>query len=519
MMFSIRLPRAAVFFSLVLMLAGCATTDRTAVTADTELQPGEGLVTLRLVDINGVAFGRFDVASEKTGEVFSLRPERFGQMNSMTFVGHLPAGRYRPATLASSILAEDGMFHSRTLPLQAVMGKFDVEARRVTDLGTAAFVEIDSKPDPSGKKDQRVFRFLMPLDPTPVPVDALLAARLPKLAGAGIGKSAQGWVPGTVPAQPAGLIDQARRRAIGVAHPAFVDDNTMLTGGPLGTVFKHSPGKPDQYCKVDSVHSVEAVLVLRNGDWLVGGEEGLLALSKNQCATWQRLPGLGGGELVIHLSQAEDGRLFMVTDRDREAVVYESAADPVEWKVVRRLPSARLFDADRYRGVLGTPPRYSLDWAAASRDRLVVHTWPDALHSLDLRTGQWETHETPRQFKSGIQATRDGYVVGMFDMAWIYGSEDYGKTWKRLSAWANMSKPVFTDRKHGIMMAANVLSVPNFKVRTTDDGGENWQEADGVGAGWWDRPLWTNPSGTLLYTGTPRHRIRYSRDQGRTWYQ
>lgn len=508
-----QLPIIAFIISLMLMLAGCTTT-RTAVSFDTDFQPDEGLVTLRLVDVNNVAFRRFDVVSEQTGEEFHLRVEQFGQTSSMTFVGRLPAGRYRPKQLWASVW-EGALIVQRTLPLNGVMGKFDVEAQRVTDLGTSIFVEIGRKRlEPSGNTMRESIEFLMPLDPTPVPIKELLAVRFPKLAKANLGKSALGWVAGTVPRQPAGLIDQARLRVKAVAQPAFVDDNTMLAGGPLGVVTKYVPGRVARFSNADTVHAIETFLALKSGHWLIGGEEGFMALSRDQGLSWERIPGLTPEEAVIHLSQAADGRMLMVTSMDQTAVVYESAPDPIAWRVIRRLPSEGILSS-----VWDQAAHYSRDSVAVSRDHLMVFTRPETLNSLDLRTGQWETHETPRNFNRGIKATPDGYVVGMYSMAWIYGSLDYGKTWKRLEAWANMSQPHFMNRNQGVMIAADGLTLSrlNFKLRTTENGGQTWATGSEVGSGWWDQPLWSNPSGSLLFTTTSQRRLMYSRDQGSTW--
>jgi photosystem II stability/assembly factor-like uncharacterized protein len=502
---------------IVALLSGCATP--TAVSTETEFQPNEGLVALRVIDLGQVPIRRFTVVSESTGQVYPLRAVRFGQTSTMTYVGRLPAGRYQPKSLLG--FKQVGLeARTRTVPLDELTGKFDVEARRVTDLGTMALIEGDGKSyeyRAVGRDRYWKSEFALPLDPTPIPTEQLLAARFPQLAKAVGGKSALGWVAGTAPQHSAGSVSDARSRVRAVTQPRFVDGSTLLAGGSLGVVQQHAAAARPRSVNADTVHAIETALVLKDGRWLAGGEEGFLALSRNAGATWHRLAGLGPDEVVLHLMQTPDGRLLMVTDRDREAVVYQSAPDPIQWTVIRRIPS------DREQGALttefGEAARFLPDFAAASRDRLVVHTRPGSLSSFDLRTGQWETHETPRSFPGGIKVTPDGYVIGIWNPAWIYGSLDYGKTWTRLEAWANMTQPHFIDHRRGVTVAAEVslTGISPYKMRFTEDGGKTWKTGAEVGRFWdWLQPLWTDLTGATLFTISDGA-IRTSNDQGKTW--
>lgn len=492
-------------------LAGCATS--TAVSADTQLQADEGLVVLRLIDTGTVAVKRFVVASATTGQEYTLRPVRFGQTSSMTYVGRLPAGRYHPARL----FGERGGI-TRTVPLKELTGEFDVQARRVTQLGTMVFTPTgkttDTRRDAQGWTAS--FSFVLPLDPTPVAARELLAARFPELVKAVDGESSLGWVPGSVPVQAPGLMAAVRSAVEPRSAPRRSAGGFWLAGGPLGTVLRLDTGRPSRPLPVGSVHAVEAVVPLRDGRWLAGGEEGFIAVSSDQGAQWQRLPGLGPDEVVIHLSQAADGRIYLVTDRDREAVVYRAEAATLAWQPIRRLP------ADREQGVMTTPfgeaAAFLPDFAEASDDRLVVHTRPRSLASLDLRTGQWETHETPRSFNMGLQVTPDGHVVGAWNQGWVYGSLDYGKTWNRLEAPSSGTLPRFLDRRRGMLFSrASGMKEPRpFRYFATDDGGTTWKP--GAEIGWVDlqQRVWPAGDGEVLHR-VFANRVQTSHDQGLTW--
>jgi hypothetical protein len=498
---------------VALALAGCASPP-TAVSTETQFQPDEGLVALRLVDTGSVTVRRFVVASTTTGKEFPLRAVRFGQTSGMTYVGRLPAGRYRPVQLFGA----RGL-QTLTVPLKELTGEFEVQARRVTELGTMVFAPTgqyrDEKRDAYGSS--RKVQFVLPLDPTPVAVQALLAARFPELAKGIEGQSSLGWVPGTTPVQPAGLMDTVRAHVDVRTPPRKQADGAWLAGGSLGAVARLSTTRQAPNSGTGAVQAIESVLQLRDGRWLAGGEEGFLAVSADQGGRWQRLAGLGVDEVVIHLAQAPDGQVFMVTDRDREAVVYKADAATLGWQVLRRLPS------DREQGILtqefGEAPAFLPDYAAASAERLVVHTRSGTLSSLDFKTGQWETHETPRTFRMGLQVTPDGFVVGAMNQYWVYGTLDYGKTWNRLEAYTISSVPHFIDRHRGIVFAAEMsMTGPKpFRYFHTEDGGKSWKPGAEVGR-YWDagEHVWMDPNTATLHR-TVANRVLSSRDQGVTW--
>ena len=96
-----------------------------------------------LVNLDDIPIKRFSVESEQDGKEWVLRAIRYGQKKAMTYIGQLPAGRYHPKELLGEIFNE-----TMTVPLQARTGKVDVEAGRVTQLGTAVFAAERGKHDP-----------------------------------------------------------------------------------------------------------------------------------------------------------------------------------------------------------------------------------------------------------------------------------------------------------------------------------------------------------------------------------
>ena len=431
------------------------------------------------------------------------------------FVGRLPAGRYQPSMLFGFAV------HLRIeAPLGKLTGKFDVEASRISDLGTMIYLpDAGALPRVPGDKTnvgETKRLFSLPLDPTPVPTEQLLAARFPLIAAAVKGRSKLGWVEGTVPPQPAGLLDQASRRAATRGTPIFLGEGRTVTAGWLGTVVERGATPYSWVAQnTGAVQQLEAIIQLKDGRWMVGGEEGYLAIAANLKSRWSPLPGMAPDEVVFSLLQGPDGSIYMLTMNDAGSSIYQSAPDPISWKVIRRI------EGDRSK--MGPANASTLrNSAAMSRERLVINTLPNTITSLDFRTGQWESHEAARPFAAGIKVTPDGYLIGIINAGTTYGSEDQGKTWHRQEWWTAGSQSDYSQRNKGIMISANTgLVIGKYFVRKTEDGGRTWSvvhESQG-GFNWIEAPLWIDPfdkSGKSLYA-ILGGRIHNSVDMGATW--
>lgn len=504
--------KLSALLSVALLAVGCA--NPTAVSRETSFQPNEGAAVFRLINISDVNVGSIEVTAEGSKEVFTLSSTQFGQTGSTMFIGRLPAGRYQPTALYGS-----GVMVGVKAPLQKLTGKFDVEASRITDLRTIIYLpDANDTPPLPGEKNNRGetrFRFSLPLDPTPVPTEQLLATRFPLIAAGVNGRSNLGWVAGTVPQQPPRLLDQVSRRAATRGTPIFLGEGRTVTAGWLGTVVERG-AVPYSWAAQNTggVQQLEAIIRLKDGRWMVGGEEGYLAIAGNLQTRWSRLPGPAPDEVVFSLLQGPDGSIYMLTMNDAGSTVYQSAPDAISWKVIRRIGGDRskmgFENASRLRNS-----------AAMSNERLVINTLPNTITSLDLRTGQWESHEAARPFLAGIKITPDGYLTGLLSAATTYGSEDHGKTWHRQEWWTSGSLSDYSERNKGIMISANTgLVIGKYFVRKTEDGGKTWSalhESEGIS--WNEVPLWIDPfdkSGKRLYA-IRLGRVYNSTDMGATW--
>jgi hypothetical protein len=504
-----------------LLMAGCATTS-TSVSHGTTLQSQEGVVVLRMVSLDDTPLTLMNVMSEeKEPRQFQLTPISFGQTQSVTFVGRMPAGRYQPHELVG---AKNAMV--LTVPIAKATGKFEVESGRTTDLGTMVFVPIRRSAAgaaPASANPGEVsgtiagngwdIRFALPLDPTSVPVDALLDMRFPQLAAATKGKSTLGWVQGTVPTQRPDLLDAARQQIAPIgSNPHRLSDDRIFAGGALGTVAEFKKGSSKALVRsTGAVQHIEATALLDDGRWLVGGEEGHVAVSEAGGLRWRRISGLRVDEVVIHLSQAPDRNLYMVTMDDGGSTVYRSLPDNIVWSAIKRIAAKR----DVERQWMHT--HVFRDSAVATRDRLAIYTRPKILTMLDFKSGAWETMATPNAFSHGLQATPDGLLVGTVASNLAYRSIDYGKNWTKMDLfWIHASLTHFVDRNRGYIVAGN-MGNQNHKLKATVDGGKTWTEKGPASGNWlWGQPLLADASGSTFFT-VRGGQLFESSDQGRTW--
>ncbi len=507
------------------LLAGCATQHPTAVVAERVPQANEGLVTLRLVNASTVQLRDFIVRSLDNGQELPLTVEQFGQTQSSTFVGHLPAGRWQPKTLTGT---RDGLVLV-TAPIERFVAPFEVQAGRVTDMRTLVFVSLEetSTARESGKNGATTWKtaFRLSTEPTPVPVQPLLQARWPALAAKLLAQPPLAWA-GSREATDERALQVARERAVAIANPQFVTPRLLMIGGPMGALDRWDlQERRLRRSQLPTVHGIQAYEVLADGRWLAGGEAGFLAVSESAGKSWTPIELLQPGDVVLLLHQHADGAVWMAVDRDHGVAVYR--ADPKalsNWQLVKELASDRIDEPPAIdRALLSLRPRTLADFAVASEDRLVVVTHPKLIHSMDFRTGQWERAETPRVFKQGLKITPDGFIAGTWGPDWVVTSTDYGKTWQRMKSWVNMSQPHFIDKSRGwtLVNDLGLLGPRQQHVNATQDGGQNWAQgvetnSRGIDTPWL-APFWTDPSGQLMFRIAYGSMLQISRDGGANW--
>src|SRR6516165_4675892 len=157
----------------------------TALTHDAALAPGEGVVLLRVVGNASEPWSQLELAPDTGGTPQTVFAADFAENSSGVFVGKLPAGRYRPVQMKAA-LQTGNLVTTLEVPLEARLGRFAVEAGRVTNLGTVVYQEY-------GAMVKMHIKNAVVRSPAPAPSAALLHSQFPAVAAAVEGKPELGW--------------------------------------------------------------------------------------------------------------------------------------------------------------------------------------------------------------------------------------------------------------------------------------------------------------------------------------
>ncbi|WP_157359865.1 sialidase family protein [Caldimonas brevitalea] len=478
-----------------------------------------GVIVLRFINLGDVPIHSVTVSTDD-GDAFNLPAHRLAHSSSRVVWGVITPGTYRLTALNGYKAALTGLESGSgpvTVAIAKQSGTFVVEAGRTTQLDTLV---VQPKPESATPDPNALYHVY--IDPTPAPADALLKAR-PELTEPWGGKAYLGWTPGSIPAASRGNLNSARARLTAAVSPLMVGDR-FLAGQQLGVVMEQRADGTVRRYSTGTLGQIDVLCDIGDNRLLAGGEEGFVGLSEDGGVTWRRLSGPAGREHVALLARGSNGKLYMVTRDWNVTHVYESDARPVQWRPIRQIESNGAPSVRKDARRLPTPIE---DRAVMTRDRLVVHTQPAVLSSLDLRTGQWEVTKTPHYFVEGLVGTPDGYVVGIGAMGearyHVYGTTDYGRTWTSVDSFHSMGLPIFVDKQRGYLLAADFSLTssalhrrPN-RMRRTEDGGKSWVTIGPDQTGWdFMQALKVSPDGKILYS-VKDGRVVTSRDEGKSW--
>jgi len=481
------------------LLAACATT---AISKDTELGAGDGVVTLRVVKMmDGRVLDRFIVQNLDTQQEYKLHPQPALGGKSLRFMGVLPAGRYQARSLYGETTEELPtlkVVHKLGVPLDGEHNRFEVQPAGLTNLGSLVFVPLADK------------RFIAPRESTPVAAREWLRYANPVLEAKLKPGQEMGWLQ-PPPARQAALLEQqlayAESRALPVGPPVPDAKGTYWDEGQLGTVFELASGA--RY-RVGTVQQLTALARLADERLLVGGEEGYVAVSTPDRRTWRQRPSPASKAAVALLAaQAPDGTVYLVSRTPQGVVVH--AADPNaatwNWREVRRLPHDET----------GRPPL-----AVSAGERIVIYTvgpGPDTLSSLDLRSGQWEAHPALGRVLT-LRGWPHGLVFAVGFQSSFTTTADFGRTWQQIDHVVNGSLPEFSSATQGYVAGFPFGSSRNGPVLfKTADAGKTWTRLGSA------PPDVNGVAGTLVYDRVAQRlgyqaasgKMLWSQDEGKSW--
>jgi photosystem II stability/assembly factor-like uncharacterized protein len=293
--------------------------------------------------------------------------------------------------------------------------------------------------------------------------------------------------------------------SVGLASPRAIDGSGFIYGTADGVLTRVRPGQQATYYDVGARSSVEAVLVSAEGDWFVGGELGLLSVSKNQGRTWQSIRGDLPFGVIVDLAQWHD-QIIVTTLRHKDVFIHAAATGSAHW---RQLAHYQI-DFNRFSGVPGERAQSFL-----VRDGLITTIPGRKMAYLDLKTEQSDIRSLPGMIQK-FSVSADGTLRCRCKATIAvnpYESHDLGLSWKDSNVSRFMMMPVFQDEKHGIALETPIGT--QYKMLYTEDGGVTWVESMDAPLG--VRQMFYSHDPGIAYVGTAYGQFWMTHDNGKSW--
>ncbi|HEX7644477.1 MAG TPA: hypothetical protein VF472_19890 [Burkholderiaceae bacterium] len=407
---------------------------------------------------------------------------------SAIFAAALPPGHYR---------LEKFRRNNAWLTVNEKFSRFDIESGKLTDLGV--IVESEGL-DNTGKE------MLSHSQPGDMEETKTLVRELTPDLRKLLGNPTLGWRADSVPSNMAEMSNYSLLHSVGFASHQETAEGDLVFAGDNGAVMRWNSRKGWTVYDVGQRSAVGALLVASNGDWVAGGELGMLKSSSDQGLTWRSLRGNIPYGITLDLSEW-NGRVVATIMHGGEIQIYSAPLRSSDWQLLAQYTSSisRFFD---YRAVR---PQSLLHG-----DHLITFVPGRKVAVLDLAQGSNEQYDMPGSC-SGISMMPDGSLeAGCIVMVMNpYVSRDDGKTWSS-SPFPRMSRiPAFSDDKHGFSLRHVAFSSsPEFTY--TEDGGKTWTDSpQRAEPGLWSM-FWSH-DGKTAYAINETGTILQSQDEAKTW--
>ena len=488
----------------------------TALTHDAALAPGEGVVLLRVVGNASEPWSQLELAPDTGGTPQTVFAADFAENSSGVFVGKLPAGRYRPVQMKAA-LQTGNLVTTLEVPLEARLGRFAVEAGRVTNLGTVVYQEY-------GAMVKMHIKNAVVRSPAPAPSAALLHSQFPAVAAAVEGKPELGWDdPVRAPSpQLVQVLRDGRGQVRGLNGASLAQGGAVWAGARLGALLvRESVRAPWRRIDTGALHEIMAVAPLPQDRILAGGEEGLVVLSQDRGRSWTRLSVVAPERIVVFVGGTASGAVVLVAQGADDLQVWMASDPRSAWRQIGQIATAR----DRREGVVpGTPSGDDVvrwrtlqhpDFVALTDARLVIYSDERKLSTFDFASQRWDSVETPFVAHHTL-AMPDGHLFAMPPVgASMFGSSDWGHSWQKLDYFTFASAPAFASDTTGYLAARPYGTTEIWRMMKTTDGAKTWNEQSELA--FMPRKVIVDPASHALLALSVQGETFLSGDDGKSW--
>lgn len=503
------------FFAAALLCLSLPATAK--IQSRTALAAGEGAVLFQFSNDYPVflpgGIGPW-VSVEKIGsedkQVYFLESGRAGFRTTLSYLGALPAGRYRVVDFQGTpckILCADP-----ALPPPAGFPEFDVAAGRIRYLGTLGFA-MQSNAFSPGKDGFRKF-WSWHHAPDSAEGRRMMAGYAELAAYAG--NVDAGWVGADVAKS---LNDRLIMKTISYGMMGATDygDDGFYFSSHNGMIKRFRPGKTVELIDTGHDFLVTSVRELGPGRLFTTAEAGILRYSDDDGRTWQdRSSGIEYGLAANTVIIGEDDVAFSVQKNDT-VLLYRGAPSTGGWRKIAEFPLVFA----TWTGLPGAQPELF------HHNNTLVLTLPSRkLAVIDLTSGQTDVRDPPGSIAMA-KLSADGVLRCSCAKSIAispYESRDYGKTWTPAAFSRFLNLPEFHDAMNGFSYQGAVFSAKNTGLSFTYDGGKTWDFTNypDLGRAWWQPSYSRDGKVLMLYSlstfGTTAIQVvKISQDAGKTW--
>lgn len=421
---------------------------------------------------------------------YVITPRLEATSRTAIYAGALPPGTYRFVQFSAQQCIYTCV--SSWVDVPSSFSRFEVQSGRLTDLGELIQAW-------QGKK----VIFSHSIKPDHARAEEVVKGVLPDLKQL-LSQPLLSWNSESVPEYMESLFELSKGVSYGVVSVKNTNQGSFIYGSSNGVVYSWMPGQAPVPHDIDRRASIESILVTPSGNWLAGGELGVLQQSDDDGRHWRSIRGNLPFGVVVDLHYWHD-KVIATSLRGNQVYVHSSAEGDNEWELLAHYETdiSQLWDIPDVR-----PQSFLID------DQLITTVPGRKVAVMDLNSGVSDIRDLPGAMQM-FSVSRDKVLRCRCAAVVVnpYESHDFGKTWRDSTSPRIMQMPIFRDEKNGV--AFNDGFFAPSRMTYTSDGGNTWVETTKTPM--FFKQLFYSRDGRSVYAGTPNGDFWISTDDGRHW--
>jgi photosystem II stability/assembly factor-like uncharacterized protein len=482
-----------IIFAFV-FLAGCETVQHRPTKIE---NPNDGAVILRFLpnqtsatqffkNWQSVTVEKIPSNTKEKSIKYFLTPRLDGASRTATYAGALPPGNYKFLNFSSQSCG--AICISSSLTVNPKFSQFEIKSATLTDLGVIVSTAVENNSsilahDFSSNHPE---------------TSEIVKETIPEFSAL-INTPFLSWSKNTVPEQMPNLYEYSRKTSFGFSSPQETDNGSFIYGSANGIVYNWTPGQKRKAFDVGVRSSIESLAALKNGNWIAGGELGVLKISKDKGKTWSSIRNNLPFGVVVDLHEW-NGKIIATILRENNVYVFATEATTINWSEVAHYQ----MELSTFWDIAGVRPQSFLTTLPGRK-----------IASYDLSNNEKLTYPLPGAIQM-FSISADGILRCRCQsgiMVNPYESSDLGKTWKESTSSRFMLMPAFRDQLHGVSFKGGFFS-PS-KMAYTEDGGKTWVET--TEAPVYFNNLFYSKDGKSAYAASAFGDFWVTRNDGKSW--